>query len=157
MAFMDKLGQVANKVANVAGDTVDFSKAKGKILIEKNKIKEVKESIGEFVYQAVLNDEEVDVERLKAFCAEIDEHLAEIEKLAAEAKASGQNISDAWDGVTEDIKGAVAAGTAAYQNAKAPKEEEAPVDPCEGCENESAEDCETCEAGCEEVKDGSEE
>jgi len=156
MAFMDKLGQVANKVVNVAGDTVDFSKAKGKILIEKNKIKEVKESIGEFVYQCVLNDEEIDVERLKAFCAEIDGHLDEIERLTSEAKASGQNISDAWDDMADDIRGAMAAGAAAYQNSKTPKEEAAPVDPCAGCEKESAEDCENCEAGCEEAKEDAE-
>ena len=28
MAFMDKLGQIANKVGDVAGDTFDYSKAK---------------------------------------------------------------------------------------------------------------------------------
>ena len=40
MAFLDKLGQVANKVGEVAGDTFDYGKAKGKIVLEKGKIKD---------------------------------------------------------------------------------------------------------------------
>ena len=47
MAFMDKLGQEANKVGEVAGDTFDYGKAKGKIVLEKGKIKDIKEEIGE--------------------------------------------------------------------------------------------------------------
>lgn len=35
MAFMEKLSKVANKVGEVAGDTFDYGKAKGKILLEK--------------------------------------------------------------------------------------------------------------------------
>ena len=45
MAFMDKLGQIANKVGDVAGDTFDYGKAKGKIVLEKGKIKDIKEAI----------------------------------------------------------------------------------------------------------------
>ena len=44
MAFMDKLGQMANKVGEVAGDTFDYGKAKGKVVLEKGKIKDVKEA-----------------------------------------------------------------------------------------------------------------
>ena len=44
MAFMDKLGQIANKVGDVAGDTFDYGKAKGKIVLEKGKIKDIKEA-----------------------------------------------------------------------------------------------------------------
>ena len=43
MAFMDKLGQIANKVGDVAGDTLDYSKAKGKAVLERGKIKDEKE------------------------------------------------------------------------------------------------------------------
>lgn len=53
MAFMDKLGQMANKVGEVAGDTFDYGKAKGKVVLEKGKIKDVKEAMGDYVYDAV--------------------------------------------------------------------------------------------------------
>ena len=53
MAFIDKLGQVANKVGEVAGDTFDYSKAKGKAVLEKGKIKDIKESIGDYVYETI--------------------------------------------------------------------------------------------------------
>lgn len=98
MAFMDKLGQIANKVGDVAGDTFDYGKAKGKIVLEKGKIKDIKEAIGEYVYTVAKADEPVDMDRIKAFAAEIDAHLAEIEKLEAEAKQSGIEISDAFKG-----------------------------------------------------------
>ena len=49
MAFMDKLGQIANKVGDVAGDTLDYGKAKGKIVLEKGKIKDAKEARGNYV------------------------------------------------------------------------------------------------------------
>lgn len=96
MAFMDKLGQMANKVGEVAGDTFDYGKAKGKVVLEKGKIKDVKEAIGDYVYNAVKADGAIDMERLNAFCAEIDEHLANIETLQADAKKSGENLSDAF-------------------------------------------------------------
>ena len=98
MAFMDKLGQIANKVCDVAGDTLDYGKAKGKIVLEKGKIKDVKEAMGAYVYETMKAGGHPDMERLQAFCAEIDGHMAEIEKLEADAKQSGQDISDAFDG-----------------------------------------------------------
>ena len=98
MAFMDKLGQIANKVGDVAGDTLDYGKAKGKIVLEKGKIKDVKEAMGTYIYDAMKEGGHPDMERLQAFCTEIDEHMAEIEKLEAEAKQSGQEISGAFNG-----------------------------------------------------------
>ncbi|MCI6013097.1 MAG: hypothetical protein PUK54_05995 [Firmicutes bacterium] len=98
MAFMDKLGQIANKVGDVAGDTLDYGKAKGKIVLEKGKIKDAKEALGNYVYKAVKEGGHPENDRIMAFCAEIDAHLAEIEKLQADAKQSGQDISDAFDG-----------------------------------------------------------
>ena len=68
MAFIDKLGQMANKVGEVAGDTFDYGKAKGKIVLEKGKIKDVKEAIGDYVYKSIKENGEVDTGRLKAFC-----------------------------------------------------------------------------------------
>ena len=79
MAFMDKLGQVANKVGEVAGDTFDYGKAKGKIVLEKGKIKDIKEEIGEYVYEVVNGGGEIDMEKVKEFCAKIDDHKAIIE------------------------------------------------------------------------------
>ena len=73
MAFLDKLGQVAGKVGEVASDTLDYGKAKGKVVLEKGKIKDVKEEIGEYVYQAGKAGEELDKEKLAALCAKIDE------------------------------------------------------------------------------------
>lgn len=83
MAFMDKLGQMANKVGEVAGDTFDYGKAKGKIVLEKGKIKDIKEDIGEYVYSAIKEDGQLNMDRIMAFCAEIDEHMAEIDKLGS--------------------------------------------------------------------------
>ena len=45
MAFMDKLGQMAGKIGEVAGDTFDYGKAKGKIVLEKGKAKDANEKI----------------------------------------------------------------------------------------------------------------
>ena len=98
MAFMDKLGQVANKVGEVAGDTFDYGKAKGKIVLERGKIKDVKEAIGDYVYNAMKADGEIDMERIKAFCAEIDAHVAEIEKLNDDASKSGDELNEAFGG-----------------------------------------------------------
>lgn len=102
MAFMDKLGQMANKVGEVAGDTFDYSKAKGKVVLEKGKIKDVKEAIGDYVYEAVKASGEIDMDRIKAFCAEIDEHAANIEALQEEAKQSGDSLFDTFGGKEEE-------------------------------------------------------
>lgn len=98
MAFLDKLGQVANKVGEVAGDTLDFGKAKGKIVLEKGKIKDVKEEIGDYVYQVVGIDEVPDIEKLKEWCKEIDEYLDNIAKYEEEAKKSGEDLSEVLGG-----------------------------------------------------------
>lgn len=98
MAFIDKLGQVASKVGEVAGDTLDYGKAKGKIVLEKGKIKDGKEDLGEYVYTAVKADGNVDMNRINSLVAEIDIHMAEIERLEAEAKQSGEDIGDAFKG-----------------------------------------------------------
>ena len=98
MAFLDKLGQVANKVGEVAGDTFDYGKAKGKIVLEKGRIKDIKEEIGDYVYQVVGIDEMPDVNKLKEWCAEIDEHLENIAALEEEAKKSGADLTGAFSG-----------------------------------------------------------
>lgn len=84
MAFIDKLGQMANKAGEVVGDTFDYGKAKGKTVLEKGKIKDIKEEIGDYVYNAMKADGELDMDRIKAFCADIDSHEDEIERLNAE-------------------------------------------------------------------------
>lgn len=94
MAFMDKLGQIANKVGDVAGDTLDYGKAKGKIVLEKGKLKDAKEELGDYIYRTRKVGNTPDENKLQEYCAEIDAHQAEIEKLEADAKLSGQVISD---------------------------------------------------------------
>lgn len=84
MAFMDKLGQMAGKAAEIAGDTIDYGKTKGKILLEKGKVKEGKEELGGYVYSTLKNGGELDQSRLDELMAEIDAHLVEIAKLEAE-------------------------------------------------------------------------
>ena len=96
MAFMDKLGQMAGKIGEVAGDTFDYGKAKGKIVLEKGKAKDAKEKIGQYVYDALKNDETLDITRLEELCAEVDVHLAEIAKLEEDAKKSGADLSGAF-------------------------------------------------------------
>lgn len=98
MAFMDKLGQMAGKIGEVAGDTFDYGKAKGKIVLEKGRIKDIKEEIGDYVYQVVGIDEMPDVNKLKEWCAEIDEHLENIAALEEEAKKSGADLTGAFSG-----------------------------------------------------------
>lgn len=84
MAFIDKLGQMANKVGEMAGETLDYGKAKGKIVLEKGKIKDLKEEIGEYVYNSMKAGTHADVEKFKELCDKIDEHLAIIEALEKE-------------------------------------------------------------------------
>lgn len=98
MAFMDKLGQMANKVGEVAGDTFDYGKAKGKIVLEKGKIKDIKEDIGEYVYSAIKEDGQLNMDRIMAFCAEIDEHMAEIDKLNDDASKSSKGLNETFGG-----------------------------------------------------------
>lgn len=98
MAFMDKLGQMANKVGEVAGDTFDYVKAKGKIVLEKGKIKDIKEDIGEYVYSAIKEDGQLNMDRIMAFCAEIDEHMAEIDKLNDDASKSSEGLNETFGG-----------------------------------------------------------
>ena len=98
MAFMEKLSKVANKVGEVAGDTFDYGKAKGKILLEKGKVSDAKGALGTYVYETRMNGGALDESRLAELCGEIDKHLEEIERLQAEAKKSGEDISGAFDG-----------------------------------------------------------
>ncbi len=98
MAFMEKLSKVANKVGEVAGDTFDYGKAKGKILLEKGKVSDAKGAMGTYVYETRKNGGALDESRLAELCGEIDKHLEEIERLQAEAKKSGEDISGAFDG-----------------------------------------------------------
>lgn len=100
MAFMEKLSKVANKVGEVAGDTFDYGKAKGKILLEKGKVSDAKGALGTYVYETRKNGGALDESRLAELCGEIDKHLEEIERLQAEAKKSGEDISGAFDGFT---------------------------------------------------------
>ena len=98
MAFMEKLSKVANKVGEVAGDTFDYGKAKGKILLEKGKVSDAKGALGTYVYETRKNGGALDESRLAELCGEIDKHLEEIKRLQAEAKKSGEDISGAFDG-----------------------------------------------------------
>ena len=100
MAFLDKLGQVANKVGEVANDTLDYGKAKGKIFLEKGKIKDIKEEIGEYVYKAFRSSEELDQVKLVELCSVIDEHLANIAQYEEEARQSGEDLSGAFGNKT---------------------------------------------------------
>ena len=102
MAFMDKLGQVANKVGEVAESTFDYSRAKGKIVLEKGKIKDLKEKLGEMVYGDVTKSGKVDMDKVNAIIAEIEEHNVEIERLREEAKQSGEDLSDIFDSKDEE-------------------------------------------------------
>ena len=90
MAFMDKLGQMAGKAAEIAGETIDYGKTKGKILLEKGKVKDGKEELGGYVYSTLKNGGELDKSRLDELMAEIDAHLAEIAKLEAEAEPAAE-------------------------------------------------------------------
>ena len=90
MAFIDKLGQMAGKAAEIAGDTIDYGKIKGKILLEKGKVKDGKEELGGYVYSTLKNGGELDKSRLDELMAEIDAHLAEIAKLEAEAEPAAE-------------------------------------------------------------------
>lgn len=104
MAFMDKLGQMAGKIGEVAGDTFDYGKAKGKIVLERGKVKDAKEALGQYVYDALKNDETLDITKMEELCAEVDAHLAEIAKLEEDAKQSGADLSGAFKSETGDAE-----------------------------------------------------
>ncbi|MDD5927426.1 MAG: hypothetical protein PUD12_04445 [Firmicutes bacterium] len=87
MAFIDKLGQMAEKAAEIAEDTIDYGKSKGKIVLEKGKIKDGNEALGAYVYMTLKNGGELDRSRLDELMAEIEVHekaIAEIEAEMAE-------------------------------------------------------------------------
>ena len=127
MAFMEKLSKVANKVGEVAGDTFDYGKAKGKILLEKGKVSDAKGALGTYVYETRKNGGALDESRLAELCGEIDKHLEEIERLQAEAKKSGEDISGAFDGFTAAPTAEVAEKT--VETAAEPQAEANPETP----------------------------
>ena len=127
MAFMEKLSKVANKVGEVAGDTFDYGKAKGKILLEKGKVSDAKGALGTYVYETRKNGGALDESRLAELCGEIDKHLEEIERLQAEAKKSGEDISGAFDGFAASPTAEVAEET--VETAAEPQAEANPETP----------------------------
>ena len=48
------------------------------------------------MYEVVNGGGEIDMEKVKEFCAKIDDHKAIIEGLEADAKQSGEDISGAF-------------------------------------------------------------
>ena len=92
MAFIDKLSEVANMAVSAAGESVEFGKAKAKILSEKNKVKELKEALGQYVYDTVKSGDEINPDRAKDIIAEIDRHLDVIANLEASADESASEI-----------------------------------------------------------------
>ena len=96
MAFMDKLSEVANMAVSAAGESVEFGKAKAKVLQEKNKVKELKEAIGQYAYDTCKAGEEINVDRIKDIIAEIDEHLQNIECLESGAEESFSEIKSTF-------------------------------------------------------------
>ena len=131
MAFMEKLSKVANKVGEVAGDTFDYGKAKGKILLEKGKVSDVKGALGNYVYETRKNGGALDESRLAELCGEIDKHLEEIERLQAEAKKSGEDISGAFDGFAGAADAPVAETAEEAQTAVPAEAAETPETPAE--------------------------
>lgn len=93
MAFLDKLGQAANKVGAVAGEGLELGKAKSKIVLEKGKIKDGYEALGEYIYTAKKSGAEIQDIKLEELIAAIDEHVKNIEALEAQAKEAGAEIS----------------------------------------------------------------
>ena len=90
MAFLDKLGQVANKVGEAASDAADLGKAKGKMVLEKGKLNDAYQALGKAVYEATQAGEALNAESLKALLDEVSAHLSaitELEGAAASAKA----------------------------------------------------------------------
>ncbi|MBQ8563311.1 MAG: hypothetical protein IJ443_05430, partial [Firmicutes bacterium] len=73
-----------------------YGRAKGKIVLEKGKIKDTKEALGEYVYATLKAGGIPDTVKMQEFCADIDACQAEIDRLEAEAKQSGQDISGAF-------------------------------------------------------------
>ena len=64
----------------------------------KGKIKDIKESIGDYVYETISAGGNIDMDRIRAFCAEIDEHMANIENFQAEAQESSDSLFDTFGG-----------------------------------------------------------
>lgn len=94
MAFLDKLGQVANKVGEAAGDAADLGKAKGKLVLEKGKLSDAYQALGKAVFEATKAGEALNAESLKALVAEVASHLdvvKTLEEAAESAKAEFKN------------------------------------------------------------------
>ena len=123
MAFLDRLGQVASKVGEVAGDTLDYSKAKGKVVLERGKIKDLKDELGEFVYSSIAESGQLDMDKVRAICAQISEHVENIERLQAEAKESSESLFDNFS--SEEAEKSAAGGAEEAEKANSAGDEEA--------------------------------
>ena len=135
MAFMDKLGQVAGKFGEVAGGTFDYGKAKGKIVLEKGRVKDAKEALGDYVFQARRADEAFDDVKIGQLCSEISHHLSEIAKLEEEAKKHGEDLTGIFTKADDETEDAFEEETEAAEACEASAE---PAD-CENCAAEKAE------------------
>lgn len=92
MAFVDKLGMMANKVGEVAGETLDYSKAKGKEVLERGKVKDAKEALGDYVYKTLVSGDNLDMGIVTELCDEVDIHVKNVEQYQREAKKSDDDI-----------------------------------------------------------------
>lgn len=92
MAFVDKLGMMANKVGEVAGETLDYSKAKGKEVLERGKVKDAKEALGDYVYKTLISGDNLDMGIVTELCDEVDIHVKNVEQYQREAKKSDDDI-----------------------------------------------------------------
>ena len=86
MAFMDKLGDIANKVGDFASDTFDAGKAQAKILSEKKKITDDYEALGKYVYETYKASGQLEQGQLNTFISDIDGHFEAIKKIEEEVE-----------------------------------------------------------------------
>ena len=99
MAFMEKLGQVANKVGEVAGDAADLGKAKGKIALEKGKLADAYQAYGIYAYGVKMGNDVNEEEEAKLI-EEIKLHITSMNALQAEAEAAKKEFkSDMNDSI----------------------------------------------------------
>ena len=82
-----------------------MARQRGKIVLEKGRVKDAKEALGDYVFQARKNGEMLDDVKIGQLCSEVSHHLSEIAKLEEEAKKHGEDLTGIFtkaDDETED-------------------------------------------------------
>ncbi|MCQ2547654.1 MAG: hypothetical protein MJ145_01460 [Clostridia bacterium] len=77
-------GEIANKAADIAEDVIDQGKAKANTAIQKKKIKDLKEELGEYLWTCHVDGCDAEQDKLDGFFKEIQDQYDIIKTIEKE-------------------------------------------------------------------------